>query len=241
MSVMKKTWIQILENKPTLSLTEFDSLFEDIDELLNSMVSEDLSISLMKDIYDDVIEDYLSTDETKNVWKDLPIFVSSFKLRDKRIFNLIKLKILQYLGFYKRILSDGGVARTVLTHRSYTDNNESSGTNRSQYSETPQVDVNEGTIPTFDETLDYLSNVSKNNDEIESERTGESDLSVTSKSWDEELKNLNMLFYNAICEYISKIPEIIYNYYSLDSYPVPELMCKSIEYYKALRDIYERR
>ena len=240
MAVIKRTWNELLTNKPVLTKAEYDSLFADIDELLNSKVDEGLSISLMKGVYDDVVDSYLTVGDS-NLWKDLPIFLSSFKLNDRRIFNLIRLKLLQYLGFYKRILTDDGIVRSVITHRSYSDGTTSQGINRSQFSETPQIDVSSQSIPSFDDTLDYLSNVSKSSDDIETSREGESDLSVSSKTWDEEQKNLNMVFYNTLCEYVSRIPEMIYNYYSLDSYPIPEVIGESINYYKGLRDIYECR
>ena len=240
MAVMKKTWNELLTNKPLLTKAEFDSLFADIDELLNSKIDNELSISLMKGIYDDVIDSYLTVGDT-NLWKDLPVFLSSFKLNDRRIFNTIRLKLLQYLGFYKKILNDDGIARSVITHRSYSDDTTSQGINRSQYSETPQIDVSSQSVPSFDDTLEYLSNVSKSKDDIETNRDGESDLTVSSKTWDEEQKNLNMMFYNTLCEYVSRIPEMVYNYYSLDSYPIPEIISESFEYFKGLRDIYERR
>ena len=240
MAVLKKTWNEVLTNKPLLTKAEFDSLFTEIDELLNSKIDESLSISLMKEVYDDVIDYYLTVGES-NLWKDLPVFLSSFKLNDRRIFNTIRLKLLQYLGFYKRILENDGIARSVITHRTYSDDTTSQGVNRSRFSETPQVDVSSQSVPSFDETLDYLSNMSKSTDDIVTNRDGESDLSVSSKTWDEEQKNLNMMFYNTLCEYVSRIPEMIYNYYSLDSYPIPEVISESINYYKSLRDIYERR
>lgn len=240
MSVIRLKWNDLLTDKPLLTKAEFDNLFEQIDNLLVGKIDSDLSVYLMKNIYDDVVDSYL-TPNNENVWKDLDIWLSSFKQRDKRIFNQIKLKLLQYLGFYKRILTDNGVARSVITHRTYSDKNVSSGENSSAYSETPQVNIAGGSIPTLDELMEYLSNVTKNKDDIETNRDGESDLDVKSKTWDEEHKNLNMIFYNTLCEYIASIPKIIYNYYSLDTNPVPDLVSKSFEYFRSLKDIYERR
>lgn len=240
MAVLKLTWNELLTGKPVLTKAEYDGLFADIDELLNSKIDENLSVSLMKDVYDDVVDYYLTVGDNNN-WKDLDIWLSSFKRNDRRIFNQIRLKLLQYLGFYKKILNDDGIARSVITHRSYSDSNSSSGTNNSAYSETPQVDVSTATLPDIEDTLQYLSNVTHNKDDIEGSREGESDLTVSSKTWDEEQKNLSLIFYNALCEYVVRIPEMIYNYYCLETNPVPDLLLKSVDYFKALRDIYERR
>ena len=240
MAVLKLTWNELLTNKPVLTKAEFDPLFTEIDTLLNSKIDSGLSISLMKDVYDDVVDYYLTVGDNNN-WKDMEIWLSSFKRNDRRIFNEIRLKLLRYLGFYKRILNDNGIARSVITHRAYSDTNTSEGVNNTGYSETPQVDVASATLPDIEDTLQYLSNVNHSKDNIETNREGESDLTVSSKTWDEEQKNLNLIFYNALTEYVARIPEMIYNYYCLEMNPVPDLMLKSVDYFKALKDIYERR
>ena len=90
----------------------------------------------------------------------------------------------------------------------------------------------------FDDAIKYASNLQKNTDHVETSNSGESDLSVSSKSWDEEEKNLKYIFYNDLCDYIRQIPRLIYSKYSLDSMPSIDLVEETFKYFK---DMYERR
>lgn len=238
--ILKKTWNELLTNKPLLLTTDYDSLLQELDTLLNGKIDPQLSVYLLKSIYDNVVDNYLTVNNN-NIWKELPIFVSSFKFNDTRIFGIIKLKLLQYIGFYKRVLTDEGVVRKVLSRRGYTDVGMTNGTVKNTFSEIPQVDISGGNVPDFEDLMAYVSTANKGDEANNSQREGQSELSVESKSWDEAKKNLNLVFYNTLCDYIASIPQIIYDYYSLDSYPVPEIVSESYAYLKALRDIYERR
>ena len=50
------------------------------------------------------------------------------------------------------------------------------------------------------------------------------------------MKNLRLVFYNDLMDFIAWIPNIIYNYYCLDSRPAPALVK---EYYSSLVNSFE--
>ena len=184
-------------------------------------------------IYNEIADYYLTNNETYNYWADMPIYVSSYRFKDKTPFGELNLRLTQYLGFYKKILTDKGLARSVTTHREYSNEGESDGNNKNFNSETPQINIDN-----FDDAIKFASNLAKNEDHTESSTSGESDLSVTSKSWEEAEKNMKYIFYNDLCDFLRKIPQWLYSQYALDSMPTPDLVKETFNYFK---DIYERR
>ena len=213
------------------------TLIAEVDSLFTKQCLQDntslINYNRLKNIYDEVTGHFLVNTAEDNYWADMPIYVSSYLFKDKRPFGELVLRLTQYLGFYKRILTDKGLARSVITHREYSNEGQSDGNNKNFNSETPQITLNN-----FDDAIKYASNLSKNEDHNESSTSGESDLSVSSKSWDEEEKNLKYIFYNDICDFIRKMPQWIYEQYSIDSMPAFDLVKETFNYFK---DIYERR
>lgn len=171
--------------------------------------------------------------EVKNVWTGLNIYCSSYVVEDLSPINEVYLRLLQYVGFYKKILTDKGFARRVVTHRDYRNAGHNESTNKNIYSETPQVHLTD-----FDNIINYVSNATKNEDEGDSNTYGDSDLTVDSKSYEEAEKNLKLIFHSELIEYITSIPHIIYSLYALDSMPVDGIAEEVRNYFKAL---YERR
>lgn len=224
-------------NTGNYSLTQAGiiSLIEEVDLLFSQSVGDENSTNLnrIKNIYTEITSHFTNPTEADNYWADMPIFVSSWNWKDKSIFGETILRLTQYLGFYKKILTDKGLARSVVTHREYSNSGESDGTNKNFNSETPRI-----TLDNFDDAIKYASNLAKNVDHTESSTEGESDLGVTSKSWEEEEKNLKYIFYNDLCDYIRKIPHWIYSQYALDTAPQDYIREETFKYFK---DMYERR
>ena len=224
-------------NTGNYSLTQAGiiNLIEDVDLLFSQTVAGDDSANLnrIKNIYTEVTSHFTTVTEADNYWADMPIFVSSWAWKDKSIFGETILRLTQYLGFYKKILTDSGLARSVATHREYSNSGESDGNNKLFNSETPNKE-----LTNFDDAIKFASNLSKNVDHTESSTEGESDLTVTSKSWEEEEKNMKYIFYNDLCDYIRNIPAWIYSQYSLDSAPQDYIREETFKYFK---DMYERR
>lgn len=238
--ILKKKWIEILtENNVgnyAINQLGISNLITEVDDLFTRTYKDgDSSVNdnRLKLIFDEITSHFVTNVEDDNYWADMPIFVSSYSWRDKSIFGLIVLRLTQYLGFYKKILTDKGLARSVITHREYSNEGESDGNNKAYNSETPQIN-----IANFDDAIKYASNLAKNEDHNESSTSGESDLSVSSKSWDEEEKNLKYLFYNDLCDFIRDIPKYIYSEYSLDTAPADFIVKETFKYFK---DMYERR
>ena len=242
MSVMKKKWIEFCsDNHTKLQLVyanqNLDEMSVEIDTKFDLKIESESIIqsNSVTNAYRS-LEDYFTNVENDNVWNDLPLFVSSFKYKTKRIIDEIHNRLLQYMAFYLRILNDDGVARKLITHRSYSNSGESSGEYKNYESETPQVN-----LTNFDEGIKYASNLEKNEDSRSSSKEGESDFELKSFNWDEALRNMKMVFYNDLVRYILTVPFLIYDYYSLNQYPALESMKGYYEYIHTLKDIYARR
>lgn len=236
--ILKKKWIEILQenNVGDYSVNSLGiyALITEVDDLFTKQCNPDATnYNRIKRLYEEIVDHFLTNVEADNYWANMPIFVSSYTWKDKTPFGETILRLTQYLGFYKKILTDKGLARSVITHRDYDNNGTSDGTTKSYNSETPQI-----ALDNFDDAIKYASNLAKNEDLTNSHTYGDSDLTVSSKSWDEEEKNLKYLFYNDLCDYIRQIPRYIYSEYSLDTAPADFIVEETFNYFK---DMYERR
>lgn len=235
--VKKTKWINLMDARTSqIEPIIFQDLLEECDSLFSEKISSDehtYEYTGLFDTYKLVYDSFFDNDTTKNIWKDMDIFLSSFKENDRRIFHEIHMRMIQYLGFYKKILTDDGVARKMVTHRNYSGTGTSSGDYKNYYSETPQIE-----LTNFDDAIKYASTLEKNEDSRDTSKEGESDFELKSFNWDEALKNMKMVFYNDLIRYINSLPLLVYDYYALDEYPVGYSIA---EYFKTMKDLYARR
>ena len=240
MSVLKKKWIDICNNhnlQDNMWSTNLQQLLDEIDQLIDEMIQPDVSSGSTVQLYsayEDMWDKYLTSQEY-NDWKDMPIFVSSFRFNDSRIVNEINARMFQYAGFYKKVITDEGVARKLVTHRTFAGNGTSTGNYKNYESDTPQIN-----LTNFDEGLEYATRLEKNDDTITTNKAGVTDYELKSFNWDEALKNLKMLYYNDLIRYINSIPVLLYNYYALDQYPVCQTVEEYFDYIKTVRGWYAR-
>lgn len=170
----------------------------------------------------DISNDYLKPSDSPNargLWEDLPIYLSSFKLKDRRVCLQVKDNLIRYLKFLLKMTNDEGLQRKMVVSRNFANSNSSSNTDKNVYSETPSIE-----LQNFEEAIKYASNVSRNDNTGSSSQSGASGETATNVNWEEALKNLQFAFYNEIVDYIISIPSELYNYYSLDSRPITELV-----------------
>ena len=242
MAILKKKWIDLCDDKVTelqafYNSTLLENLATQIDTKISSkiVITPSVSVTPVKDAFDS-LEEYFTDDENDNVWADLPLFTSSFKYKTKRILDEIYNRMIQYMSFYLRILEDDGVARKLVTHRDYSSTGQSSGEYKNYESETPQVE-----LTNFDDAIKYASNLEKNEDLRNTQKWGGSNFELKSFNWDEALRNMKMVFYNDLVNYILSLPILVYNYYALDEYPIQESVVQYFKYLKDLKDIYAHR
>lgn len=246
MSVLKKTWKELLTN-----VGEWELIFEDNETIPAQLIAKiDSEIKSLYPKVDDgqggeieLSPNYLSKAFNKvflmfqpddnNIWKDMPIWVSSYKYNDSRIYIMLYTKLIEYLGFYNRILTDEGVAKKLVTHRTFEASSDSSGSSKDYDSETPQIQ-----LTNFDEAINYASRLGKTEDSATKDTDGSTDFELSKVEYDEALKNLKLTFYDELVEYMLRLPEIVYNYYCLDTMPVTDLVK---EYHNYLKDLYEYR
>lgn len=239
---MKKTWNQLIEqNSPASIITGVITDLENIDTLLNEK-SEGISSSYLKDLANHVKTALLSSN---GIWKDLPIFVSSYKFADKRIIHLISNKLREYVLFYEKIITDEGVSRNLSYAKEYSNEGSANSVDRGINSETPQnSNLYDSEHPEsdslFDEAIaDYASNINKSKASQTSSNEGSSTTTVRGGTWDEQKKNIELMFFNELKEYIVSIPDRIYNYYSIDTVPAPELAIMQCNYLKDIAELLE--
>ena len=179
----------------------------------------------------DYINDYYFTAGETCVWKDMPIYMSSFKEKDKRIVFTLRDRLLKYLRFFTKMITDDGLMRRMSVSRNFSNNSTDNNTSRNYYSETPQE-----SLDNFETAIiQYASNLTKDTSNRNGTQSGNSSETATNLSWDEGMKNLRLVFYNDLVDFIAEIPNIVYNYYCLDSRPAPALVS---EYYRSLIDLY---
>lgn len=222
MAVIKKTWDEMLtENNDIVSIIDSDiiSLGSSLDSAFNTKygISTKVATALT-----DISNDYLKPSDSPNargLWEDLPIYLSSYKLKDRRACIKIKDNLIRYLRFLTKMVTDEGLQRKMVVARNFANNNTSSNTDKNVYSETPQLELQD-----FEDAIAYASNVSRNENSGSSSQSGASGETATNVNWEESLKNLQFAFYNEIVDYIVSLPSELYNYYSLDSKPITELV-----------------
>lgn len=329
MAVQKMKWQSLMNNvavfnpsveQRKLFLDDLRTDIQDIDSALAELF-EGYSGS-MTSLFDNMR--YITNKfNNENPWFDMKIWVSSFKANDKRVMYFIQSKLGEYVGFYKKVLTDAGVSRALMYSKTYqnagntssnTSNtisesssntkntttnsqkantkggsstrNNSSNVNedgRKITSETPQNsmlwDSTSASITNakFDQAIaDYASRLEKNKvnregQEAETITTNETDnttengtegvmgtstgsttdsgsgssttansgnstTNVTGVTWEEARKNLSLIFFNELKDYIMRIPEMIYSYYSIDTMPFTDL---TKEYFDYLDSLFE--
>ena len=240
MAVKKLKWVSLMATiNPSSILSSYSSDFSAIDTLLNAQVSA--NVSELNNLYVSVAG-FLSA-LPSNKWADLDIYISSWKQYDDRFIRLLGNKIREYIGFYKKILTDNGVQRNLVYAKTYNASGSASSTERGFNSTTPQnSSLYDSTHPEsdslFDQAIaDYASSIDKNKASSTTSSQGGSRTTVSGTTWDEQKKNLLMFFYNELKDFIMSIPERIYHYYSLETIPAPELYKKMLENIEQVKDI----
>lgn len=236
--IQKKTWKQLIKTSNNFTNeialfnlttnTELASLVSSIDSLLGQKVGM-TNLSNLSSVLSCIADNYLYARYDTGLWDDMTIWLSSFKEKDKRGFLSIYHRLVEYCGFYKKILTDDGLAKQITTNRSYADTGSSTQTSKDANSETPQIDMtdSEGNLD-FNEAMKYASNLSSNEGHSDSNRYGSSQVSISSKSWDEQLQNTRLIFYNDLIDYISKIPELLYHFFCLETVPYPDIVKQTL-------------
>ena len=308
--IQKLKWTQLMSNVIGAScISPFHNSLASIDTLLNAKLPVSVTGgSGLADMEKYIVDHILVTDETESIWKDLPIYVSSYKAYDKRFIKLIFNKMREYIDFYYKILTDNGVARRLIYSKDYNNygrtsssenaslskagsdtttygegssvtsnaDGQTSGNSRKIRSETPAYTglydstAGEVTNTLFDQAIaNYASSLDKDKSDSSyqdngftearkdsseekiidethtSAKTGSNDVEnqgssetvVSGVSWEEQKKNLSLLFYNELKEFINSVPEMIYHHYAIDTVPFTELTVEYFKYLYALGDM----
>jgi len=243
MAVKKITWKTLMTQ--ISAKTELELFVNDITSL-DDALNENLGYSAkpLKLLMESVTEDIM-TPSNQGLWKDLPIWVSSYRENDKRFVYLVSSKLREYIGFYKKILEDEGVQRRLVYSKEYSNLGSASSTERGTDSVTPQnSNLYDSEHPESDSLFDeaianYASSINKNKANSSTSSSGDSVTNVTGTTWEEQKKNLQMFYYNELKEYIMSLPERFYSYYSLETIPAPELFKMFVDNLRQTASFFE--
>lgn len=243
MAVKKIKWKELMNN---LSADDvFDDISEElgaIDEALNGYLSESYSLTPLTSLAS-YIETNIVTDDSDGMWADMPIWLSSYYEKDKRFILLMQNKLREYISFYKKILTDEGVQRHLVYSKEYENDGNSNNNERGTNSNVPQnSNLYDSEHPEsnakFDQAIaDYASSINKNKSDTTSHTEGTSGTTISGTTWEEGKKNIQMLFFNELKDYIMTIPERIYSYYALETIPAPDLVKRFIQHLYEVKDI----
>ena len=243
MAIKKLKWQTLMSQ--INAKTEFESFVTDV-EAIDSSLNTGLSYTgkALKNLLQ-VVTDEILTSANTCIWKDMLIFVSSYRENDKRFVYLLSAKLREYLDFYKKILTDAGVQRNLVYAKTYNNAGSASSVERGTNSTTPQnSNLYDSEHPESDSLFDeaianYASAIDKNKASSTSESHGGSRTAVSGVTWDEQKKNIQLMFYNELKDYIISIPERIYSYYSIDTIPAPELIKLAIKHFEEVADMFD--
>lgn len=176
---------------------------------------------------------FLTNPENTNQWGGLNIHLSSYSIGDERFVYLLNDKIRKYLAFYYKFTYDDGLAKNIVTDRWYTDTPRVTTTDESIHSELPQIELNN-----FEEGIKYASSMDKNTNSFTGDNRGTAYERKSETTWDENMSNLRTILFNDLIDYIARVPNMLYNHYSLDTMPFVERIKATCEYLKNLSDAY---
>ncbi len=225
--ILTKTWNEMITNERTKISEIIDSYViaegTQIDTLFNTKYGINTEIANALNL---VKDDYLTDG---GIWEDLPIYLSSYKENDRRLSLHIKDNLKRYIRFYTKMITDDGLAKRIVINRTFENTTEGESTDKNIYSETPSIELDN-----FEEGIKYASNLSQNSNDNTLNASGENEEISKTTTWEEELKNVRFAFYNDLIDYIEKIPNLLYEYYALDSRPAKELIKATHEYFKTI-------
>lgn len=231
MAIKKTTWTKLIQRnsefsaeKALLSSTAITSQLSAID---NAIQGKGM-VGYISALHTTMLDRYINQ-SANEIWKDLPIYISTYKEHDFRIWYLLADSLTRYLAFYLKILTDDGFARRFIYDRSFTNRSNTSQTNKGYNSETPQI-----ALQNFDEAINYASSLNKEEQVASGGQAGTSQDVHTGKTFDEAIKNARLIFFNDLADWIAKIPNMVYKYYALDSMPVTGVIIESREYLRGL-------
>lgn len=230
--ITKKKWTELVtsNNLDDIIDTQIVSLASQIDTLMN----EKFDINTSFATYVNYIKTAFFSTEGNNQWSGLYIYMSSFAEGDQRYKFLIKDKLLKYLAFYIKFTTDDGLAKTISTDRGYTDTPRVSTTENNIHSELPQIQLNN-----FEEGIKYASSMDKNVNSFDGQNTGTAYERKSEVTWDEAMNNLRTVLFNDLVDYVTRIPNMLFNHYSLDTMPFIEQMKATFKYFQNLSEVYK--
>ena len=229
--IVKKLWTELVtQNELDIIDNDMLSLAGQIDTLMASK----FSITTSFQSYLNYIKTAFFSSEGNNQWSGLQIYLSSYSFGDKRFKMLMADKIRKYFAFYIKFITDEGLAKTITTTRNYEDHSGTSSTNNNIHSELPQIELDN-----FENGIKYASTLDKDTSSLSGNSHGEAGETKREVTWDEAMSNLRTMLFNDLIDYVTRIPNLMFNHYSTDTVPFTEMIKATCKYIKNLSDLYK--
>ena len=229
--IQKKLWTELVTSNQLADILDSDivSVAGQIDTLLHDKFN---IVSSLQTFVNYVKTAFFSS-EGNNQWSGLNIFLSSYSVGDLRFRYLLNDKIKKYLAFYYKFIYDDGLAKKITIDKEYEDHTGSSTHNNNIHSELPQIELNN-----FEEGIKYASTLDKDTGGMTANNHGEGNETRKEVTWDEAMTNLRTMLFNELIDYIVRVPNMIYNHYSLDTMPYYEIINSTFKYFENLAEVY---
>ena len=263
--IIKKLWTELISANNVNNLIDTDllNLSEQVDTIMNTKFGIE---TRLRTFLNYVNTAFFTETEGNNQWSGMYIYMSSYALGDQRFMYRIYDKLQKYFAFYYKFITSDGLAKRITSHlgkdgtltktynntkaSQYTDTNNGTNTDNNIHSDLPQIELDN-----FEQGIKYASTMDKNTNTFNSGSEGENavshtgsdthrdlgteDLTRTEVTWNEAMENLRTMLFNDLIDYISNLPNIIYNHYCTDTTPFSEMFKAVNTYLQNLSSIYE--
>ena len=230
--VQKKLWTELVATNHFENVISADVL--NLAGTIDTLMSEKFDITTSIRTYLTYINSSFFSSEGNNQWSGLHIFLSSYSIGDQRFVYLLNDKLKKYLGFYNKFISQDGLAKTITVNRDYEDHSGSRNENRNIHSELPQIELDN-----FEDGIKYASTLDKDTASGTVNTNGENSETRNEVTWDEAMENLRTMLFNDLIDYITHIPTMLFNHYSLDTMPYFEIIKSTFRYFENLSEVYK--
>ena len=230
--IQKKLWTELLTSNHFENVISTDVLT--LAGYIDTLMLQKFEINTSLQTYLTYIKTSFFSSEGNNQWSALNIFISSYSLGDQRFVYLLNDKLKKYLGFYNKFISQDGLAKTISVNRDYEDHSGSRNDNQNIHSELPQIELNN-----FEDGIKYASTLDKDSASGVVNTNGENSETRNEVTWDEAMENLRTMLFNDLIDYITNIPNMLFNHYSLDTTPYLEIIKSTFRYFENLSEVYK--
>ena len=112
------------------------------------------------------------------------------------------------------------------------DHSGSNTNNQNIHSELPQI-----ALDNFEQGIKYASTMDKDGSTANANAHGEGDEAREEVTWDEAMSNLRTQLFNDLVDYVTRVPNMIYNHYCTDTLPYAVMIKSTFDYLENIAEV----